>query len=79
MMFYDMDRETTYTLKDMKDYYTEFEKEDSETCADIGGFIPYMWVFLMDTVNGRNNLEIVGVTPHETEGIIRRIRSELHR
>lgn len=70
MKFYDIDREVLYTLQDIKNDFTEFKAEDPENYEQYENFTAYLPVLMMDTINGRNDLEIVGLTPDEIERLI---------
>lgn len=70
MKFYDMNRDVFYTLQDIKNDFTEFKAEDPENYEQYETFTVYLPVLMMDTINGRNDLEIVGLTPDEIERLI---------
>ena len=70
MKFYDIDRDVSYTLQDIKNDFTEFKAEDPENYEQYETFSVYLPVLMMDTINGRNDLEIVGLTPDEIERLI---------
>lgn len=68
MKFYDLDSEKIITLLDIKkDYETYKQIEPWNYEKD---FLSEMYVILMDTVNGRNNIEIMSLTGKETSEII---------
>ena len=70
MKFYDMNRDVFYTLQDIKNDFTEFKAEDPENYEQYATFTAYVPVLMMDTINGRNDLEIIGLTPDEIERLI---------
>ena len=73
MRFIDLDTDREYTLADMKNDWKQFKAEDIENhCAD---FPTELFEIVMATVNGRNNLDIVGLTPREISNIVARLRS----
>ena len=61
-----------YGLSDLKADWERFRKEDPENHAT--DFKTELFEILMATVNGRNDLEIIGMTPAEQEKMIARLR-----
>ncbi len=75
MKFIDLTDDREYTLADLKRDWHRFREEDPwNHCAD---FRTEFFEILMATVNGRNELEIIGMTPRETDRLIRRLRTTL--
>lgn len=70
MKFYDMNRDVFYTLQCIKNDFTEFKAEDPENYEQYASFTAYVPVLMMDTISGRNDLEIIGLTPDEIERLI---------
>ncbi len=75
MKFIDLNDDRIYTLADLKKDWQEFREEDPENHAD--SFKIEFFEILMATVNGRNDLEIIGLTPREVSNYIIRLRSEI--
>lgn len=68
MRFIDGNDGRVYTLPDLwKDWQT-FRKEDPDNHA--ASFRIEMLEILMATINGRNDLDIIGLTPREVSNII---------
>ena len=75
MKFIDLNDDRVYTIADLKKDWQEFRAEDPENHADR--FKIEFFEILMATVNGRNDLEIIGLTPREVSNYIIRLRSEI--
>ena len=75
MRFIDLNDDRVYTLSDLHRDWTQFRQEDPENHAD--SFQIEMYEILMATINGRNDLEIIGTTPKETSNLILRLRAQL--
>lgn len=75
MKFIDLNDDHIYTIADLKKDWREFREEDPENHADR--FKIEFFEILMATVNGRNDLEIIGLTPREVSNYIVRLRSEI--
>jgi hypothetical protein len=75
MRFIDLNDDQIYTLADVKKDWQEFRAEDPENHAP--DFKTELFEILMATVNGRNDLDIIGLTPRETSNIIIRLRAQL--
>jgi hypothetical protein len=75
MKFIDLNDDHVYTIADLKKDWQEFREEDPENHADR--FKIEFFEILMATVNGRNDLEIIGLTPREVSNYIIRLRSEI--
>lgn len=67
MKFIDTYSEETYSMTDMHRMWKEFKVEDHENHAD--SFLDEMAEIMMATINGRNDLEIVGMTASEISRI----------
>ena len=75
MKFIDLTDGREFTLADLKRDWAGFREEDPwNHAADFG---TELFEILMATVNGRNELEIIGMTPRETDRLIRRLRAAL--
>ncbi len=75
MKFIDLTDDREFTLADLKRDWTGFREEDPWNHA--ADFLTELFEILMATVNGRNELEIIGMTPRETDRLIRRLRAAL--
>lgn len=75
MKLYDMDDGSVYTLPELFTSWKAFRKEEPWNHAE--NFRTEIFGILMATVNGRNNLEIIGMTAKETSGLINRIRRRI--
>lgn len=76
MKFIDGYTEHEYSLQDMYSDWIEFRAEDPwNHCID---FRTEMYEILMATINGRNDLEIVGLTMKELCNYIRRLNARLN-
>ena len=75
MKFIDLNDERIYTIADLKRDWQEFRTEDPESYAER--FKIEFFEILMATINGRNDLEIIGLTPRETSGFLITQRTQL--
>ena len=75
MRFIDLNDDHVYTLTDLKKEWEEFRAEDPENHAP--DFKTEFFEILMATINGRNDLDIIGLTPQETSKLIIRLRAQL--
>ena len=75
MRFIDMNDARIYTLQDIHREWKVFREEDPENHA--ADFRTEIFEILMATVNGRNDLEIIGPTAHTISAIIARLRAQL--
>ena len=75
MKFIDLNDDRVYTITDLKKDWQEFRAEDPENHADR--FKIEFFEILMATINGRNDLDIIGLTPREVSNYIIRLRSEI--
>lgn len=75
MRFIDLNDDHTYTLADLKKDWEEFHTEDPVNHAP--DFMTELFEILMATINGRNDLDIIGLTPQETSRLIIRLRVQL--
>ena len=75
MRFIDLSDEHVYTLADLKKDWEDFRAEDPENHAP--DFETELFEILMATINGRNDLDIIGLTPQETSRLIIRLRAQL--
>jgi len=65
MKFVDMNDDTVYTLADIKAEWEALRPEDPWNFAE--NFQTQLFVLIMDTINGRNDMQIIGPTPAEIE------------
>ena len=77
MKFIDLYDGREYTVADMKRDWAQFREEDPVNHA--ASFRIEFFEILMATINGRNDLEIIGLTPRETSNYIIKLRSEIWR
>ena len=63
------------SVADLKRDWAQFQQEDPDNHA--ASFRIEFFEILMATINGRNDLEIIGLTPRETSNIILRLRAQL--
>ena len=75
MTFKDLNDECVYTLSQIRRDWMESRAEDPENTAP--DFKTELFEILMATVNGRNDLEIVGPTHRESDRLIKRLRAQL--
>ncbi len=75
MKFIDLTDGREFTLADLKRDWTGFREEGPWNHA--ADFRTEFFEILMATVNGLNELEIIGMTPRETDRLIRRLRAAL--
>ena len=75
MQFIDLNDDRIYTLQDLHRDWAQFRQEDPENHAP--DFKTELFEILMATINGRNDLEIIGLTPREVSNYIIRLRSEI--
>lgn len=77
MTLYDRNADRTITINELHDEWKQFKEEEPWNHAD--DFMSELYVILMDTVNGRNDCDIVGLTPSETCDYIITIRHAIRR
>ena len=75
MKFIDMNNDYIYTIADLKNDWNEFKEESPENHAD--SFKAEFHEILMATINGRNDLKIIGMTPREISNYIMRLRATI--
>ena len=75
MRFIDMNDDRVYTMSDLHRDWTQFRSEDPENHA--ASFRIELFEILMATINGRNDLDIIGMTSRETSNLILRLRAQL--
>ena len=75
MKFIDLNDDRVYTLQDLRRDWAQFRKEDPENHADR--FKIEFFKILMATINGRNDLEIIGMTHREISRLTLRLRAQL--
>ena len=75
MKFIDLTDDREFTLADLKRDWARFREEDPWNYP--ADFRTELFEILMATVNGRNELDIIGLTPRETDRLIRRLRAAL--
>ena len=75
MKFIDLNDERVYNLQDLHRDWTQFRQEEPENHAE--SFQMEMLEILMATINGRNDLEIIGMTPQEVTNYIIRLRDRV--
>ena len=75
MRFIDLNDDRVFTMSDLHRDWTQFRAEDPENHAD--SFRIEFFEILMATINGRNDLEITGLTHKEISNITLRLRALL--
>ena len=75
MKFKDLNDDSVCTLSEIRRDWLTLREEDPENTAP--DFRTEVFEILMATVNGRNDLEIIGLTHRETDRLIRRLRAQL--
>lgn len=75
MRFIDLNDNSVTTLSEIRRDWLAAHAEDPENTAP--DFLTEIFEILMATVNGRNDLEIVGPTQRETDRLIQRLRAQL--
>jgi hypothetical protein len=75
MKFIDLNDDRVYTVADLKNDWEALRAEDQENQAE--GFQIELLEILMATINGRNDLEIIGMTPQEVTNYIFRLRDRV--
>lgn len=75
MRFIDLNDSHTYTLSALKKEWEELRAADPENHAQ--DFKTEFFEILMATVNGRNDLDVIGPTPQETSRFILWLRAQL--
>ena len=75
MKFIDLNDDRVYTPADLKRDWTQFREEDPDNHA--ARFKIEFFEILMATINGRNDLEILGLTPREISNYIISLRAQL--
>ena len=75
MQFIDLNDNSVTTLSEIcRDWLESREADPENTAPD---FKTEIIEILMATVNGRNDLEILGLTHRETDRLIQRLRAQL--
>lgn len=75
MRFIDLNDDHIYTLANLQKDWQTLRAEDPENNAP--DFRTELFEILMAAVNGRNDLDIIGLTPRETDRLITRLRAQL--
>ena len=75
MRFIDLNDDRVYTLSDLHRDWAQFRQEDPDN--HTASFRIELFEILMATINGRNDLDIIGMTPRETSNLILRLRAQL--
>ena len=75
MKFIDLNDDRVYTPADLKSDWAQFREEDPDNHA--ASFRIEFFEILMATINGRNDLEILGLTPQEVSNYIISLRAQL--
>ena len=75
MKFIDRNDDREFSLEDLKRDWMKFRREDQEN--HLPDFKAEFFDILMATINGRNDLEIIGLTPLEVSNYIIKLRKEV--
>ncbi len=79
MQFIDLNDDRVYSLQDLHRDWAQFRQEDPENHAP--DFKTELFEILMATINGRNDLEILGMTHREISSLTLRklgLRSQIN-
>ena len=71
MLFIDLNTDETITTTDIFRDYKRLRIEEPENHAE--SFRAEFLTIVMDTINGRNDVDIIGQTPREIERLLKRI------
>ena len=74
MKFIDLNDDRVYTVAYLKKDWEALRAEDPENHAE--SFQIELLEILIATINGRNDLEIIGMTPREVSNYIIRLREK---
>lgn len=74
-MLYDHWTEKTVSLQQLKREYTEFKRNDKDNFPD--SFTEYLYIILIDTINGRNDCTIANMTAKEAASFIERLEGRI--
>ena len=75
MKLIDLNDDRVYTPADLKRDWAQFRDEDPDNHA--ASFRIEFFEILMATINGRNDLDILGLTHREVSNLILRLRAQL--
>lgn len=75
MKLIDLTDARVYTIADLKREWTQLREEDSDN--HHVSFAVEFFEILMATINGRNDLDIIGMTPRETARYIIRLKEHV--
>ena len=75
MKFIDLNDDRVYAPADLKRDWAQFREEDPDNHA--ASFRIEFFEILMATINGRNDLDILGLTHREVSNLILRLRVQL--
>lgn len=68
MRFVNLNNDREYTIADLKKEWKVFRSEDPQNHADCFG--QELLEIIDDTIRGRNDCEIIGMTPQELDGFL---------
>ena len=74
-MLYDHWTEKAISLQQLKTEYMEFKRNDSNNFPD--SFTEYLYIVLLDTINGRNDCSIANMTAKEACSFIERLQARI--
>ena len=75
MKLIDLNDDRVYTITDLKKDWQVFRAQEPEN--HVPDFKTEVFEILMATINGRNDLDVIGLTPRETSHLIFRLRTQL--
>ena len=75
MRFIDLNDDRVYALQDLHTDWQVFRTEDPDNHTE--SFKIEFFEILMATINGRNDLDILGLTHREVSNLILRLRAQL--
>lgn len=74
MKLRDIDSGYNYSIIDLYNDYIQFREEDPYNHAET--FTIELYEILMATINGRNNMDVIGMTANETSNYIIKLRKK---
>jgi len=75
MKLYDIDTGDIYSLPVLKQEWETYRKAEPWNHAET--FPAELYVIVMDTINGRNDCDIIGFKPSEISGFLARLYSKI--
>ncbi len=76
MKFQDMDTDQIYGIKDLHKDWKTFKEEDPDNHCET--FKAELLEIIMATINGRNDLQIIGMTGKEVSSIVMKLMKQIN-